>query len=135
MEFRLSSAALTVRGTFAAFGLLEGLLVFVLIILNQVVNVGATTSFALSGHADRLRTFVFWQLIGGFFGLGIQVTFAGLVRYWSVGFANAVGIGLAFVSAQVFSAYMIFNESFGSVQWFGTALVFVGVLCIAFGHH
>ncbi len=105
-----------------------------LAVVNQAVNVGATACFAASAHADRLRTFVFWQIVGGFFGLGVQLTFAGLVRYWSLTAANVIGIGLAFVSAQLFAAYLIFHESFHTPQWLGTAFVFAGVVLVAVGH-
>jgi len=106
-----------------------------LVVLNQVVNVGATACFAASAHADRLRTFVFWQIVGGLFGLGVQLSFAGLVRFWSLSAANVVGIGVAFVSAQVFVAYLIFGESFAAPQWLGTAFVFAGLVLVAVGHH
>jgi drug/metabolite transporter (DMT)-like permease len=114
---------------------LQVLVIGGVVVLNQFFNVGATLSFAQSGHADRLRTFVVWQFIGGIFGLGVQLTFAGLVRYTSLSFANVVGIGLAFVSAQVFAAFMIYHETFSWVQWLGTAFVFAGVIMIAARHH
>lgn len=109
--------------------------VAVLVVVNQVVNVGATACFAASAHADRLRTFVFWQIAGGMFGLGVQLSFAGLVRFWSLSAANVIGIGVAFVSAQVFVAYLIFGESFAAPQWLGTVLVFAGLVLVAVGHH
>jgi len=101
--------------------------------LNQVFNVVATIGFALSGRASGVRLFILWQIIGGLFGLGAQVTFAGIVRYTSLRFANAVGIGLAFVSAEIVASYIFFGESFSRAQWLGTALIFLGVLFIAFG--
>ena len=103
------------------------------ILLNQVLNVGATTGFALSGTSKTLQRFVFWQIIGSVFGFGTQISFAGLVRFSSLEFANAIGIGLAFVSAQVFSAYIFFRIPFTGWQWFGTTLVFIGILLIALG--
>ena len=106
-----------------------GLIIF----LNQALNVGATTGFALSGKSQTASRFVFWQIVGSVFGLGTQISFAGLVRFSSLEFANAIGIGLAFVSAQVFSAYLYFHVPFTGGQWFGTALVFIGILCIAVG--
>jgi drug/metabolite transporter (DMT)-like permease len=134
MENRFISA---VRGAGTGAALTAGATVAVVVALslvNQVVNVGATACFAASAHADRLRTFVFWQVIGGFFGLGVQLSFAGLVRFWSLTAANVIGIGVAFVSAQMFAAYLIFNESFHTPQWLGTAFVFVGVVLVAVGH-
>jgi drug/metabolite transporter (DMT)-like permease len=122
------------RETKVALAAVAGMQVLILIAIllaNQICNVGATALFAASGHAEKLRTFVFFQIIGGVFGLGIQLTFAGLVRYWSLTAANALGIGLSFVSAQVFAAYLIFHESFRWPQWFGTTLVFAGILLIA----
>ncbi len=104
-----------------------------IIFLNQALNVGATTGFALSGTSPSTQRFVFWQIIGSAFGLGTQLSYAGLVRFSSVEFANAIGIGLAFVSAQVFSAYGILHVSFTGWQWLGTALVFAGILFIALG--
>jgi len=124
-----------VKASVAALGALQGLVVVAAVLLNQFFNVGATLSFAASGNAEKLRTFVAWQIIGGFFGLGVNLTFAALVRYWSLSFANATGIGLAFVSAQVFAAYMVLHEPFAWPQWLGTSLVFVGVILIAIGHH
>ena len=105
-----------------------------LVLVNQIVNVGATACFAASAHADKWRTFVFWQIVGGLFGLGVQLSFAGLVRFWSLTAANVIGIGVAFVSAQLFVAYLIFNESFQVPQWIGTAFVFVGLVLVAVGH-
>lgn len=104
-----------------------------MILLNQVLNVGATTCFALSGNSETPQRFLLWQIIGSVFGLGTQVSFAGLVRFSSLEFANAIGIGLAFVSAQIFSAYVYFHVPFTGWQWFGTALVFIGIVCIAAG--
>jgi drug/metabolite transporter (DMT)-like permease len=126
-----------VRGTRPAVTAVTGMsvvIVLALIIFNQAVNVGATACFAASAHADRFRTFLFWQVIGGLFGLGVQLSFAGLVRFWSLTAANVIGIGVAFVSAQLFAAYLIFNESFQVPQWLGTAFVFVGVVLVAVGH-
>jgi drug/metabolite transporter (DMT)-like permease len=110
-----------------------GLLTIGIAILNQIVNVGATTSFAISGRCESFRDFLIWQIIGSAFGLGTQLTFAGLVRYASVQVASAIGIGFAFVSAEVFSAYLIFKEGFSGVQWLGVAFVFVGLMFIAWG--
>ncbi len=125
------------RGTGSAAAMSAGTTVVVVLaiaVVNQAVNVGATACFAASAHADRFRTFLFWQVIGGIFGLGVQLSFAGLVRFWSLTAANVVGIGVAFVSAQLFAAYLIFNESFQVPQWVGTGLVFVGLLLVAVGH-
>ena len=129
--FRASPA---LKASVASLGALQLLVVLVVVAANQFFNVGATLSFAASGHAERLRTFVAWQIIGGLFGLGVNLTFAGLVRYWSLSFANVTGIGLAFVSAQVFAAYMVLHEPFAWPEWLGTSLVFVGVILIAVGH-
>ena len=130
--FRASPA---LKASVASLGALQLLVIFGIVVANQFFNVGATLSFAASGHAERLRTFIAWQIIGGFFGLGVNLTFAGLVRYWSLSFANVTGIGLAFVSAQVFAAYMVLHEPFAWPEWLGTSLVFVGVVLIAIGHH
>src|SRR5512143_3754184 len=100
--------------------------VLVMILLNQFFNVGASASFALSGWADSTRMFVLWQIIGGLFGLGTQLTFAGLVRFTSLGVANVIGNGLAYVSIQVFAAYVLFHEEFNLTQWAGAAFVFIG---------
>ena len=129
--FRASPA---LKATIAGLGALQALVVLVVVVANQFFNVGATLSFAASGHAERLRTFIAWQIIGGLFGLGVNLTFAGLVRYWSLSFANVTGIGLAFVSAQVFAAYMVLHEPFAWPEWLGTGLVFAGVILIAVGH-
>ncbi len=104
-----------------------------LILLNQVLNVGATTGFALSGNSQTPQRFIFWQLVGSVFGFGTQLSFAGLVRFSSLEFANAIGIGLAFVSAQIFSAYVFFHIPFTGWQWLGTSLVFIGIMLIAIG--
>ena len=130
--FRASPA---LKASIASLGALQLLVVIGVVAANQFFNVGATLSFAASGHAERLRTFIAWQIIGGFFGLGVNLTFAGLVRYWSLSFANVTGIGLAFVSAQVFAAYMVLHEPFAWPAWLGTSLVFAGVVLIALGHH
>jgi drug/metabolite transporter (DMT)-like permease len=109
------------------------LLALGLLVVNQAANVGCYTLFALSGRTDRWRTFVLLQILGGVFGLFTQLSYAGLVRCASLPFANATGIGLAFVSAQVFSAALLLREPFTLMQWAGTAFVFVGVLLIAAG--
>jgi drug/metabolite transporter (DMT)-like permease len=127
----------TLRGAGSAVAASTGAtvaIVLALAVVNQAVNVGATACFAASAHAERLRTFLFWQVIGGIFGLGVQLSFAGLVRFWSLTAANVIGIGVAFVSAQVFAAYLIFNESFQVPQWVGTGFVFVGLVLVAVGH-
>ena len=73
-------------------------------------------------YDDRWRTFVVLQILGGVFGLFTQLSYAGMVRYASLPFANATGIGLAFVSAQVFSAALLLREPFTLLQWAGTGV-------------
>jgi len=107
--------------------------VFALILSNQIVNIGATTGFAFSGRAESTGGFVLWQLVGSVFGLAAQVTFAGLVRLFPLQVANAFGIGLAFVSAQMFGSFFFFREPFTPTQWLGTAFIFAGILCISLG--
>ena len=114
-------------------GVYSAAAVIALVVTNQIFNVGSTVGFALSGLAATGGRFVLWQAVGSAFGLGAQVTFAGLVRYLSLRLANAIGIGLAFVSAQVFAAFFLFREPFAPAQWLGTALVFAGTLLIALG--
>jgi len=126
-------ALLNDLGVFASAAWSESLLAFSLLMVNQAANVGCYTLFALSGRTDRWRTFVILQILGGFFGLFTQLSFAGMVRYAGLPFANAAGIGLAFVSAQVFSAALILHEPLSTQQWVGTGLVFSGVLLIASG--
>ena len=131
METRFRPATATLKGAVATFTALQGLALLGLMALNLVVNVGATSCFAASGHSDRLKAFIIWQATGSAFGLLVQLSFAGLVRYSSLSFANVWGIGVAFVAAQVFAAYMIFNEAFAWPQWAGTALVFAGLVMVA----
>jgi drug/metabolite transporter (DMT)-like permease len=97
------------------------------------MNMGATSCFAASGRSEGTRSFIVWQLIGSFFDLGTQLTFAWLVRLTSVQLANAIGIGLAFLSAEVFSAYKIFHEPFTRIQWLGVGTVFLGLLLLIWG--
>lgn len=104
--------------------------ILVLVVIDQICNVAANTSFALSGKAASVRTFVLWQIFGGLFGLATQLCFAGLVRFDSVRFANSIDIGLAFLSAQLFSAYLYFHEPFTRAQWLGTVLIVAGVLLV-----
>lgn len=106
---------------------------FAVVAFNQLFNIGATAGFALSGRASDARTFLIWQIIGSLFGLGTQLTFAGMVRLSSVSMANVMGIGLAFISAQVFVAFYFFRETFSPWQWFGTLLVFAGILFVTLG--
>ncbi len=106
----------------------------IVVFLNQFFSVAASASFALSGWANTARVFVLWQIIGGLLGLGVQLTFAGLVRLTSLGMANVIGNGLAYVSVQVFAAYVLFHEEFSTTQWAGAAFVFIGIALIALGH-
>jgi drug/metabolite transporter (DMT)-like permease len=101
--------------------------------LNIVTNIGATTAFALSGRGETLRTFLVWQIIGSAFGLGTQLTFAGLVRFSNVQLASAVGIGLAFLSAEIFTSFALFKETFTRNQWAGVAAIFVGLMLVIWG--
>jgi len=133
MELKTRGALSDKVGLLAGAAWTPALSALGLLVVNQVANVGCYTLFALSGRADRWRTFILLQILGGFFGLFAQLSFAGLVRYASLPFANATGIGLAFVSAQVFSAALLLREPFTLLQWFGTAFVFAGVLLIAAG--
>ena len=132
MDFRPRLPNLAAHGTIASVSSAAPALAVV--VLNQFFNVAATAAFAISGQAETVRTFILWQIIGGLFGLGTQVTFAGLVRYSSVGLANAIGNGLAFVSIQIFSAYLLFHEPFTAIQWTGAAFIFIGIVLIALGH-
>jgi hypothetical protein len=67
------------RGLLAAAGSLQALLTLGLLSVNQISNIGATTLFALSGRADRWRTFILFQALGSSFGLLTQLSFAGMV--------------------------------------------------------
>jgi drug/metabolite transporter (DMT)-like permease len=116
-----------IGGLNAAFAMLS------LTVLNQLMNIGATSAFAVSGKSETSRSFLAWQLIGSIFGLGTQLTFAGLVRASSVQLASAIGIGLAFLSAEIFSAYGLFHEPFTRVQWLGVLAVFLGLVFIIYG--
>ena len=109
------------------------LMLGVMILVNQATNLGATTFFALSGMAHSVERFVLFQVLGGLFGLGINLSYAGLVRYSSVETAAGIGIGLAFVSVQVFSSYLFFHTAFTPWQWLGVGLILAGILLIAFG--
>jgi len=133
MELKTRGALLDEVGLFGGAAWTTALPALGLLVVNQVANVGCYTLFALSGRADRWRTFIILQILGGVFGLFTQLSFAGLVRFASLPFANATGIGLAFVSAQVFSAGLLLREPFTPLQWGGTGLVFAGVLLIAAG--
>jgi drug/metabolite transporter (DMT)-like permease len=124
-----------IRSALAAVTAAQIALVLGILIANQFFNVGSTACFAASAHADRIKVFVFWQIVGGLFGLGVQLSYAGLVRYWSLPAANVLGIGLAFVSVQAFTAYLIFHESFNRSQWVGTAFVFAGIVLVAMPRH
>ncbi len=135
MNSRLSSLAGAVKASsLVSPAFINALAIAALVLFNQLFNVAATLGFARSGLASSLGGFILWQALGSVFGLGTQVTFAGMVRLFSLRFANAVGIGMAFVSAQVFAAYIFMHEPFSPWQWAGTALVFVGILLITFGH-
>jgi drug/metabolite transporter (DMT)-like permease len=129
---RLVSAGIS-GATGAAAGLPSPVVWLGLVVLNQVFNAGATVAFAWSGLAGGIRPFILWQIGGGLFGLGAQLTFAGLVRVGSLRVANAIGIGLAFAVAQLAGAILVFGEPFGRAAWLGTLLVVAGVLLITFG--
>ena len=133
MELKGRGVLIDEMGLFAGAAWPTALLAMGLLVVNQVANVGCYTLFALSGRTDRWRMFILLQILGGVFGLFTQLSYAGMVRYASLPFANATGIGLAFVSAQVFSAALLLREPFTLLQWAGTAAVFVGVLLIAAG--
>jgi hypothetical protein len=134
MDVKARIMGLAVKGaTLAPTGMGHALLILALVLFNQLFNVAATIDFAQSGLAASARGFIFWQFVGSIFGLGTQITFAGMVRFFSLRFANAIGIGLAFLSAQVFAAYYYMHEPFSTAQWFGTTLVFLGILFIALG--
>ena len=47
---------------------------------NQAASVGCSTLFALSGRTNRWRRFDTLQMLGEFFGLFTQPSFAGMVR-------------------------------------------------------
>jgi drug/metabolite transporter (DMT)-like permease len=119
------------KSALAAVTAAQVLLVLAIVFANQFFNVGSTACFAASAHADRIKVFIFWQVVGGFFGLGVQLTYAGIVRFWSLPAANVVGIGLAFLAVQLFTAYLIFHEAFHLPQWIGTGFVFTGIVLVA----
>ncbi len=130
-KLRMLASALSPAVTLST--LVQSLLILGIVPLNQIFNVAATIGFAYSGMADSAASFLLWQIVGSLFGLGTQITFAGMVRFFSLRFANAIGIGLAFFSAQFFGAHLYFHEAFTAVQWAGTALLFLGILLIALG--
>jgi drug/metabolite transporter (DMT)-like permease len=101
--------------------------------LNILTNIGATTAFAVSGRSETFRTFLIWQIMGSAFGLGTQLTFAGLVRFTNVQLASAVGIGLAFLSAEVFTSFTLFKETFSRIQWAGVAAILLGLMLVIWG--
>ena len=102
--------------------------------LNIITNIGATTAFAVSGRSETFRTFLIWQLVGSVFGLGTQLTFAGMVRFSTVQLAAAIGIGLAFLSGEIFTSFTLFKETFTGIQWVGVAAIFLGLMLVIWGH-
>ena len=114
-------------------GVRGSLLTLGIAVVNQAMHVGATRAFALSGLSGQWKDFLIWQLVGSAFGLGTQLTFAGLVRFSSVQLACAISIGLAFVTTEFFNAFKFFHESFSRLQWVGVALVGAGLLLLAWG--
>jgi hypothetical protein len=84
------SASLAKISVITSLGLGQALLIPALALLNQGFNVAATIGLARSGLAESVANFVGWQIVGGIFGLGAQITFAGMVRFFSLRFANAI---------------------------------------------
>jgi len=111
----------------------SGLAALGLAALNILTNIGSTTAFAVSGRSETLRTFLIWQVIGSAFGLGTQLTFAGMVRFTNVQLASAVGIGLAFLSAEVFTSFTLFRETFTRIEWAGVTVLFIGLMLVIWG--
>ena len=134
-RFHRTSKALALARTNLAETQYSLLLTLGLAAINIVVNIGATTAFAISGRSDTIRNFIIWQLIGSGFGLATQLTFAGMVRFSSVQIASAVGIGLAFVSAEVVTSHAFFQEPFTRLQWIGVGVAFVGLMLLIWGRN
>jgi drug/metabolite transporter (DMT)-like permease len=44
-----------------------------------------------------------------------------------------VGIGLAFLSAEIFTSFALFKETFTRNQWAGVAAIFVGLMLVIWG--
>jgi multidrug transporter EmrE-like cation transporter len=114
----------------AALSNRTGIVVIAFMLGNMSFNVLANTSFKFSVTNPSWRSFLAWQVIGNLAGFLSVLTLTGAMRFIPLHIAYPVSAGLSVIGVQVLGSRLILHEAISPQQWFGSALVVVGIALI-----
>lgn len=100
---------------------------------NLVFTVVSNIGFKLSADSAGWQVFLWWQLVGNLAGFLSVIAFTVLLRLISLHVAWAITAGLGFALVEVVAARFFFQEAITSWQWFGVALITIGILIVSLG--
>jgi len=112
---------------------MKSLWISIFVLGNLAAIVVSNIGLKLSAWAPDWRGFLGWQVFGNLTGFVGVLCFTGLMRHVPLNIGYGVTAGLGFVLVQVVGARLYFHEPISSLQWLGTSLVALGILCIALG--
>jgi multidrug transporter EmrE-like cation transporter len=112
---------------------LRALSILGLTVLNLIFQVISNIGFKLSADSTGWQSFLWWQVVANVTGFLSVIAFTFLLRIISLHLAFALTAGFGFALVQVLGARFIFHEAITSWQWFGVALITVGIFIVSLG--
>jgi multidrug transporter EmrE-like cation transporter len=112
---------------------LRALSILGLTVLNLIFQVISNIGFKLSADSTGWQDFLGWQVVANVTGFLSVIAFTFLLRLISLHVAFALTVGFGFALVQVLGARFVFHEAITSSQWFGVALITVGIIIVSFG--
>jgi len=102
-----------------------------LILVNISFTVVSNVGLEWSAASNRLRGFLWWQVVGNVAGFLGVLAFTFLLRFIPLHLAYAFTAGLGFVAVQFFGAHLVCGEAITTSQWLGMALIAGGVVIVS----
>jgi multidrug transporter EmrE-like cation transporter len=100
---------------------------------NLFFTVVSNIGFKLSADSSGWQSFLWWQVVGNTAGFLAVIAFTVLLRLISLHVAWAITAGFGFALVEVIGARLFFHEVITAWQWFGVALITVGIFFVSLG--
>lgn len=104
-----------------------------LTVSNLIFTVVSNIGFKLSADSSTWQSFLWWQVVGNLAGFAAVIAFTVLLRLISLHVAWAITAGFGFALVEVLGARLFFHEAISSWQWFGVALITIGIFVVSLG--
>jgi multidrug transporter EmrE-like cation transporter len=104
-----------------------------LTLTNLICTLVSNIGFKLSADSAGWQAFLSWQVVGNIAGFLAVIAFTFLLRLISLHLAWAVTAGFGFALVEVLGARLFFHEMITGWQWFGVALITIGIFVVSLG--